>query len=131
MIEHDYVFIGFTLLMALLLSLSRIKIGEKSLSNDAPSSVIKNEFTENFLKTFKPLIVISVALAAAAMFRSAQVGTSTFIGFLMLSVVIAFSFSFYKLFRGSAKVYALPLVVIYAVFSMLYIFKLFMRVNAL
>jgi len=131
MIEHDYVFIGFTLLMALLLSLSRLKIGERSYSNAAPSSKITNEFTGSFLKAFKPLMVLSAVLATAAMFRNVQVGMNTFIGLLMASLVIAFSFSFYKLFRGRAKIYVLPLVVIYTVFSMSYIFKLFMRTNAL
>ena len=130
MIEHDYVFIGFTLLMAVLLTLSRLKIVGRSFSNDSSSSKITDEFIGSFLKIFKPLIIFSVVLAAVAMFGNGQVGGNTFIGLLMASLVIAFSFSFYKLFRGIAKMYVLPLVVIYTVFSMSYIFKLFMRVNA-
>jgi len=131
MTTHDYVFISFTLLMALLLSLSRLTTMKRSCSNDNSSVKISSEFSAEFLKLFKPLIIFSVVIAVIAMFKSMQVGLNAFFGLLMVSLVIAFSFSFYKVFRGGARVYTLPLVVIYAVFLITYIFKLFMRANAL
>jgi len=129
MTTHDYVFISFTLLMALLLTLSRLKIRKQSYSNGNSPVNISSEFSGSFLKIFKPLIIFSVAIAVIVMFKGVQVGLNAFFGLLMVSLVIAFSFSFYKLFRNN--IYVLPVVVIYAVFLITYIFKLFMRANVL
>ena len=138
MTGHDYAFIGFTALMALLLATARWTGRRHSPFHEPPVGSWKREFLADFSRLFKPLFLISAAASGLAMAGGVRAGFKAFLFLFLVTFATSLSFSIFKLFRFKYPLHVfgggvgvLRIVPLYVVFTLIYVYKLMSRLNVL
>ena len=131
MTEYDYTFLGFTIFMIIIfVSMRHYEIKFKNLQGYSFKE-ISIKLRNDFYKVFRPIFIGVVILSPFILMVSLEKGAKFLLVLLFVGVTIALSFALIKIysFNEFPLDYTRPIIIIvlYVVFSVIYVVKLFSK----